>query len=394
MPTVYYTDGTPKKYKYSEILHKDPYLEKNFYECVNEDIHPYQLALAGFGDLNFIMKNMLPVINIRLLEEKIIKTKTININGLWNMSNIKYGWCEMVYPLIDEDIIRIIITEYIFVKKLYLSNNLIENEPFILLRFFKDLEKIKLSKNLLTEIPNSIFKLSKLKKLVIIGLSKDFPKNENKVNNISIIPKEIKNLQSLLHLNLENQRLTLLPPEFKELTNLKKLYLSDNNFTTLPIEICSLKNLKILEMNRMDMNIPCEIIKLKNLEILKLQGGWYVTDKHDSQICGVYFEKLPTDIFVKTKLKEIEIDNFTELSYESLKIKRNLTINSNSGTQTIKILYDKNTKIINYTKYHSFFCRDGTRGETPINQKQYKLIDDDLYIYNEDMEKFVKIEPY
>jgi hypothetical protein len=88
-------------------------------------------------------------------------------------------------------------------------------------------------------------------------------------------------------------------------------------------------------------------------------------------------------------LKEIKIDNFTELSYESLKIKRNLIINSfNGGDQTIKILYDENTKIINFTEYKDWRC------EKPSNQKQYKLIDDDLYIFNEDIEKFVKIKPY
>lgn len=399
MPTVYYLDGSSQKYKYyNQIFYEDPYLEKTeYYYYVDEDIHPYQLAVSGSNHIE-IMKNMLPPIDIDLLENNIIKTKTININGIFHFANIKYGYCQMVYPLIDEDILKKIMNEYKFVKKFYLSNHLIKDE---LLDFtlFRDLEKIKLSRNLLTEIPQSIFKLTKLKKLVIKGLSKEFPNTRKKIDtcdierfgdpencNIHRIPKEIKNLQSLLKLNLENQKLTFLPPEFKELKNLKELYLSDNYFSELPIQIYHLENLKILEMNRIIMTISNDIINLKNLEILKLQGTWYDCDKYTSAIGGVDFENLPENFFLDTKLKELYIDNFTELSYNTIKMKRNLIINSFDGhNNIIKLLYDENTKIINYNKY----SEDERKTEF---EKIYKLIDDDLYIKN--MKHFVKIDPY
>ena len=134
------------------------------------------------------------------------------------------------------------------------------------------------------------------------------------------------------------------------------------------------------------MNIPNDIINLKNLEILKLQGTWYDCDKYTSAICGVDFEKLPENFFLDTKLKELHIDNFTELSYNTIKMKRNLTINSFDGhNQIIELLYDDNTKIINYKKYDE-------NNYSSFIEKIYKLIDDDLYIKN--MKQFVKIDPY
>jgi len=363
MPTVYYTDGTSQKYKYyNDICYSDPYFDTQ------------RIPFMPFNELaGEYMINVLPLINIKLIENKIFKTKTININGLYEFEELKYIYkytVQMIYPVINEDILKKIMNEYKFVKKFYLSNNLIK-DGLLDFTFFADLEKIKLSRNLLSEIPPSIFKLRKLKKLVIEGVSNIFPGHVN----ISTIPKEINNLQSLLTLNLGHQNLTFLPSEFKELQNLKELYLSSNKFTELPIEICNLKNLKILEMNWMEMSIPDDIMNLKNLEVLKLQGNY--------EVSGVDFENLPKDIFVKTKLKALNIDNFTELSYNSWKIKRNLIINT--FHYFIEILYDDNTKIINFNKYIEF------NDDIPI-KKIYKLIDDDLYIKN--MKQFVKIGPY
>lgn len=59
------------------------------------------------------------------------------------------------------------------------------------------------------------------------------------MNNISLIPTDIKNLKNLKNCSFHNNVLTTLPDEFFHLTQLKKLDISNNQFKHLPEQLFS-----------------------------------------------------------------------------------------------------------------------------------------------------------
>lgn len=76
-------------------------------------------------------------------------------------------------------------------------------------------------------------------------------------NNLSSVPKEIKNLRNLRVLDLSHNRLTSLPPELGSCFQLKYLYFFDNMISTLPWEFGGLSNLQFLgcEGNPLDKQL-------------------------------------------------------------------------------------------------------------------------------------------
>jgi Leucine-rich repeat (LRR) protein len=401
MPTVYYTDGSCEKIKDYDIYDKG----------------------RDFNDEN----------TINFIKDRIIKTNSININGIINYKYIGgyNGNCFRlnIIPQINNSFLKELQKDFSFVKKFYMSNNLI-NDGELDFTMFKNLENVKLSINLLTKIPKSIFKLKKLKKLFIRGLPYMEFCFEAPYSYIKKIPKEIKNLQNLLVLDLSSQELSSLPSEFKELTNLKELYLSDNMFKEFPIEICSLINLEILEMEcnlskynneicgdiklnlltgKRDLEyfnletdddtdisrtyIPNEIINLQKLRILKLQGR-YVHELYDyivdSIIPGCNIYHFPKYFLEKMNIEELYINNFNINKYDSIiferfKVKKNLTIYSTNLCYSEKGQWASNNSYeieISYDKKNNFITIiDKIIGENERTLK-YKLIKNSDNIIN------------
>ncbi|UOB17044.1 leucine-rich repeat domain-containing protein [Abyssalbus ytuae] len=106
----------------------------------------------------------------------------------------------------------------------------------------------------LTVIPKEIKNLKNLKILFLYN------------NKLKEIPLEIEHLINLTELSLYNNQLTSIPPQIGKLTNLKRLYLDNNKLTSVPEEIGNLKNLNDLNLRKNDISHLPE--KIKNLPLL------------------------------------------------------------------------------------------------------------------------------
>ena len=90
------------------------------------------------------------------------------------------------------------------------------------------LVSLSLKNNQLTTLPESIGDLSSLEYLRLNG------------NQLTSLPESIGDLSSLEDLNLDNNQLTTLPESIGDLSSLTSLYLYDNQLTILPDSFCNL----------------------------------------------------------------------------------------------------------------------------------------------------------
>jgi len=89
--------------------------------------------------------------------------------------------------------------------------------------------------------------------------------------NINELPKSIRNLKSLKHINLNHNQLRSLPKEICELISLEEVFLLDNSITELPKSIGKLTYLRHLDLTRNELDsLPLSMAKLKELEYLNL----------------------------------------------------------------------------------------------------------------------------
>ena len=114
-------------------------------------------------------------------------------------------------------------------------------------------------------MPQELFGLTNLEKLVLEGL-------------IGSIPAELGNLANLEVLQLGGNPLLTgsIPAELGNLANLEVLNLSDNRLTgSIPAELGNLPNLEVLDLrfNNLTGSIPAELGNLPNLRILMVHGN-------------------------------------------------------------------------------------------------------------------------
>ena len=83
----------------------------------------------------------------------------------------------------------------------------------------------------LTELPESIGQLTKLKKL---ALGIDYSKKDRKQNQLTTLPESLGQLMQLTSLNISNNQLTALPESLGQLQNLERFDLYSNKLTSLP----------------------------------------------------------------------------------------------------------------------------------------------------------------
>ncbi len=111
-------------------------------------------------------------------------------------------------------------------------------------------------------MPSEIRKLEHLRQLII---------NDN---NLNTIPQEIKNLTHLSRLELNGNNLTELPNEVSNLTKLKALHVGRNKLISIPKTIGKLKNLQWLDLSKNKITkLPAGISKLINLTHLDLRDN-------------------------------------------------------------------------------------------------------------------------
>lgn len=150
----------------------------------------------------------------------------------------------------------------------------------------------------LKQLPQEITKLSKLKKLYLIGSGglkvpdsignlKSLEFLDLSSNQIKEIPEAIGQLESLIYLRLDNNYLSYLPNNIVLLKSIRLLDLGVNLLSALPDSFDKLHNLETLYLNDNKFkSIPKIILNCKNLELVYLNGN--------------YIENVP-DMFKKIK---------------------------------------------------------------------------------------------
>ncbi len=116
---------------------------------------------------------------------------------------------------------------------LNLSNTQTPNIPNF--RYLHYLESLDLSGNDLTEIPDWVQNLPRIKRLYL---------NDNKITEI---PSWIGNLESLEELHLGNNKITKIPKSISKLDNLISLVINHNEITKIHPAIASLENLHLID---------------------------------------------------------------------------------------------------------------------------------------------------
>jgi hypothetical protein len=123
------------------------------------------------------------------------------------------------------------------------------------------------------KIPDSVFRMTKLRHLAINGMDCDYGDNKN-CWGISEIPAGIKNLKDLTTLRLTVDAIASIPIELTELKNLKLFDLSDNAGLTSFDNIARCQSLEYLYLYGCGLTkLPDNIADLKNLKELGLLGN-------------------------------------------------------------------------------------------------------------------------
>ncbi|VVC95676.1 unnamed protein product [Leptidea sinapis] len=99
-----------------------------------------------------------------------------------------------------------------------------------------DITDIYLKENLISSIPNDIYKLRNLESLYFSG------------NDITELPREISMLRCLKCLDVSGNRLRYIPEELADARNLKFLILDENELCRLPLRLGELRTLRYLSL--------------------------------------------------------------------------------------------------------------------------------------------------
>lgn len=141
-------------------------------------------------------------------------------------------------------------------RKLTISNNRLAKLPDWIGNL-AGLQILEINSNGLTELPESLENLNQLESLIVF---------DNKLVNL---PEGLGKLRKLELLNLSRNQLTHLPESFHHLVELRLLWISDNNFSRFPEQICQLTSLENLAMGGNKFSeIPDAFGNLTNLQNL------------------------------------------------------------------------------------------------------------------------------
>ncbi|MBI5823763.1 MAG: leucine-rich repeat domain-containing protein [Chloroflexi bacterium] len=118
----------------------------------------------------------------------------------------------------------------------------------------------------LTELPDSLWKLTKLQKLNLSN------------NQLTTLPPSLGQLTRLTKLDLSNNQLTTLPDSLGQLTQLTELNLSSNQLTTLPDSLGQLTQLQTLNLSNNQLTaLPDSLGQLAQLTELDLSSNQLTT---------------------------------------------------------------------------------------------------------------------
>lgn len=121
-----------------------------------------------------------------------------------------------------------------------------------------------------------------------------------------------KTIKQVKKLNLSGQNLTEIPAYVFEYTNLTKLVLSRNRIYKIPKEIAKLKKLEVLDLMHNELTeIPAPVFKLPKLRVLSV--GHNKLRKFPKQLLGSAIEQLIADHNQIGELNPAALDNLSKI---------------------------------------------------------------------------------
>lgn len=208
-------------------------------------------------DYNGIDWNSLTQIySLEILSAGVYDTQATLPESITNLSNLReltFGGIEDISGLTE---LPESIGKLSKLENLNLFRNLLSTLP----ESFGDLKNLRVFKaesNQFTEFPTVITQLSNLEELDLLG------------NQIHNIPDAISQLSNLRILEFSENQLSVIPESITQLSKLQELDLSFNPLTALPMEIGRLVTLKGLWLNETQLTaLPESLYQLTNLQYL------------------------------------------------------------------------------------------------------------------------------
>ncbi|KAL2918479.1 U1 snRNP protein [Polyrhizophydium stewartii] len=231
--------------------------------------------------------------------------------------------------LVKEDIqgpLTPLIGGFLHLEKLHLTYNQITELPDSI-GDLKELVELKIENNQLESLPASIVQLGKLQELSL------------RENKLASLPEDIGRLKGLVYLYLDGNRLKSLPESIGSLRKLEEIGIADNELKSLPDSIGGLKRLLKLELYKNQFeSLPesiCSLSKLMELSLLENKltslpdsiGG--LKELTELELDDNQLESLPASIGSLSKLVELSLseNKLTSLPYEIGRLRELETLN-------------------------------------------------------------------
>ncbi|EIW72154.1 hypothetical protein TREMEDRAFT_26067, partial [Tremella mesenterica DSM 1558] len=146
---------------------------------------------------------------------------------------------------------------------LNISRNPMTDIPLDFIQACTGLKELRMSNMALKRIPASVPASTTLARLDV---------SCNRIADLESVP--LHEIQSLLSLKLQNNRLISIPSYFAMMRGLKYLNISNNKFDTFPRVVCEMSNLVDLDISFNEIaDLPSEMSNLKSLERLMAFGN-------------------------------------------------------------------------------------------------------------------------
>lgn len=150
---------------------------------------------------------------------------------------------------------------------LNVSKNPMSDIPLDFIQACTSLKELRMSYMALKRIPTSICASTTLSRLDV---------SCNRIADLENVP--LHEIQTLLSLKVQNNKLTSIPAYFSQMKALKYLNISNNKFETFPAIVSEMSNLVDLDVSFNDIaELPSEMSNLKSLERLAAFGNELVT---------------------------------------------------------------------------------------------------------------------